>query len=273
MKKIIALVLATIMIVGCVFSLASCSGGTYDGLVVLKTDDLFDIEEYGVAFRKNSDLAKRLDEMFAEVFKDGTAKTLATKYGCESGLVETFEKGKSTATSTSDYDYIKNKGKLVIGVTVFEGFDTQDENGEWVGFDADMAKKFAEKLGVTAEFKEIEWDNKLVELESKAIDCIWNGMTVTDAILNACEVSGSYMINGQVVVIKKGAFKSVDELKNKTVAVEGGSAGYSQATEKLKDSKIKEVSAQTDALLEVKAGTSDACVIDYLLAKTLLKAD
>lgn len=272
MKKILSVILAALTLCFTVAGFSSCGkkGNVYDGLTVLETD-VFSQENYGVAFRKDSDLAVRLDEMFAELYGNGTATQIATKYGLEGSIVSTFEKGTSKATSTSDYDYIKGKGKLLVGVTVFDGMDYQDENGKWIGFDADMANKFAEKLGVTAEFVEIDWDNKLIDLAAKNIDCIWNGMTVTDAVLNACEVSGTYMVNGQVLVIKEGAFDSADKLAGKQIAVEGGSAGYSQATENFKTSTIKEVGSQVDALLEVSAGTSDACIIDYVLAKSLLK--
>lgn len=272
MKKILSVILAALTLCFTVAAFSSCGnkGNVYDGLTVLETD-VFSQENYGVAFRKGSDLAVRLDEMFAELYGNGMATNIAKTYGLEGSIVSTFENGTSKATSTSDYDYIKGKGTLVVGVTVFDGMDYQDANGKWIGYDADMANKFAEKLGVTAVFVEIDWDNKLIDLAAKNIDCIWNGMTVTDAILNACEVSGTYMVNGQVLVIKEGAFDSADKLAGKQIAVEGGSAGYSQATENFKTSTIKEVGSQVDALLEVSAGTSDACIIDYVLAKSLLK--
>lgn len=280
MKKILSFVLAILMIAAMAVTFASCKKddkdddgkkeNMYDGLSVLETD-VFSQENYGVAFRKGSNLAVKLDEMFTELYSNGTATETAAKYGLEGSIVKEFSNGTSTATSEDDYNYIKGKGTLVVGVTVFDGMDYQDDDGKWIGYDADMANKFAEKLGVKAEFVEIEWDNKLIDLASKNIDCIWNGMTVSDAILNACEVSGTYMVNGQVLVIKSGAFSSVSQLDGKKIAVEGGSAGYSQATENFKNSEIKEVTAQVDALLEVAAGTSDACIVDYVLAKSLLK--
>lgn len=278
MKKVLSLVLAILMIAAMAVTFASCKkdddkGGKknmYDGLTVLKAD-VFSQENYGVAFRKGSNLAVKLDEMFEELYSNGTATEVAKKYGLEGSIVNEFAKGTSSAASEDDYNYIKNKGTLVVGVTEFDGMDYQDKDGKWIGYDADMANKFAEKLGVKAEFVEIEWDNKLIDLASKNIDCIWNGMTINDAILNACEVSGTYMINGQVLVIKSGAFDSISQLEGKKIAVEGGSAGYSQATENFKNSEIKEVTAQVDALLEVASGTSDACIVDYVLAKSLLQ--
>ena len=117
----------------------------------------------------------------------------------------------ATAESTdSDLAYVKDKGTLVVGITDFEPMDYQDENGNWIGFDADLASAFAESLGVDVEFVEIDWDNKILELDGKTIDCVWNGMTLTA------------------------------------------------------------VTAQSDALMEVAAGTSDAAIIDSLMAAAMV---
>lgn len=103
--------------------------------------------------------------------------------------------------SGSDMEYVKEKGTLVVGVTDFEPMDYTDENGDWIGFDADMAKAFAKSLGVTAEFIEIDWDNKIMELESKNIDVVWNGMTLTDEVTSAMECTNAYCNNAQVIVV------------------------------------------------------------------------
>lgn len=86
----------------------------------------------------------------------------------------------SSSSEDSDVAYVKDKGTLVIGITDFAPMDYKNENGQWIGFDADMAKAFAKSLGVKAEFVEIDWDNKIMELDGKTIDCVWNGMTLTD---------------------------------------------------------------------------------------------
>ncbi len=274
MKKFLSLVLSVVVTLTACLTFASCGkdGNVYAGLTVLPTD-IFATEDYGVAFRKGSDLAGRLDAMFAADFADGTAARVAATYGVDGSLVTEFTARAAGEVTDRDYNAIRAKGKLVVGVTYFDGMDYQDAEGNWIGFDADMAKRFAASLGVTAEFVVIDWEKKLIDLNAGNIDCIWNGMTVTDAILNACEVSGTYMVNGQVLVIKEGAYKSLSELAGKVIAVEGGSAGYYQATENLGNCEIKEVTAQVNALLEVKAGTADACVVDYVLAKSLLDID
>ena len=108
----------------------------------------------------------------------------------------------SAAAAESDMEYVKNKGKLVVGITEFEPMDYKDASGNWIGFDADMAKLVAEKLGVDIEFTVINWDNKIMELDSKAIDVVWNGMTLTDEVKNSMECTNPYFNNAQVVVTK-----------------------------------------------------------------------
>ena len=177
---------------------------------------------------------------------------------------------KKTATD-SDLEYVKNNGKLVIGITDFDPMDYKDANGEWIGFDADLARKVCEKLGVTAEFKVITWGQKENELNTKSIDAIWNGMTITDAIKNVGDVSGAYMTNYQVVVVKDAKYTTVESLAGQTIVAEQGSAGESaiQANATLSKS-YKPVESQSDALLQVQSGQAAACVIDYVMAGSML---
>ena len=171
----------------------------------------------------------------------------------------------------SDLEYVQDKGKLVVGITNFEPMDYPDGNGGWIGFDADMAKAFAESLGVDVEFVEIVWDNKVMELNDKGIDCVWNGMTLTDAVNNAMSTSNAYCLNAQVVVLKSDIadqYQDVESIKSLNFVVEGGSAG----AEELEALGIDYLPAdsQADALMEVSAGTSDACVIDLLMAGAMI---
>lgn len=169
-----------------------------------------------------------------------------------------------------DLDYIKNNNKLVVGITEFEPMDYQ-ENGEWIGFDADMAKAFAKYLGVEVEFIVIDWDNKIFELENKSIDCVWNGMTLTDKVKNAMGCTAPYCKNAQVVVVKDeiaDQFQTEESLKDLAFAVEVDSAGK-EVVESL-GLTFTEVLYQSDALMEVAAGTSDACVIDLLMAGAMI---
>lgn len=176
-----------------------------------------------------------------------------------------------TDSGESDLAYVQTKGTLVVGMTDFAPMDYKDENGEWIGFDADMAKAFAESLGVDVEFLEINWDNKLMELDTKGIDVIWNGMTINDEVEAGASVSEPYCRNGQVVVVpvdKAEDYQTVESLSGLNFAVENGSAGAEQL-DALGLSYVAKTT-QADALLEVASGASDACVIDLLMAGAMI---
>lgn len=171
----------------------------------------------------------------------------------------------------SDMAYVKDNGKLVVGITDFEPMDYKDEDGEWIGFDADLAKAFGEKLGVDVEFVEIDWDNKVLELDAKSIDCVWNGMTLTDEVTSAMECSNAYCNNAQVAIVKADQaddYQTVESLADLSFAVEAGSAGEAEISALGYD--YTPVKAQSDALMEVAAGTSDAAVIDSLMAAAMV---
>lgn len=170
-----------------------------------------------------------------------------------------------------DSEYIKDKGTLVIGMTDFAPMDYQNEKGEWVGFDADLAKAFAESLGVKAEFVEITWGQKANELKTKTIDIVWNGMTLTDDVKAQMDCSVAYCKNAQVVVMKKeNAAKYADaaSMKDLQFAVEKGSAGEEMGTEN--GFKMTTVDKQAKALMEVASGTCDAAIIDMLMAGAMI---
>ena len=186
-------------------------------------------------------------------------------------LMLTLSLMTAVAEGAGDKQYVLDKGVLVVGITDFAPMDYRDDKGEWIGFDADVARAFAASLGVKVEFIEIDWDNKILELDAKAVDCIWNGMTLTDAVLNAMECSNPYMNNAQVVVVpadKAEAYQTVESLAGLTFAVEAGSAGEAVVTEL--GLTCTPVTAQADALMEVAAGTSDAAVIDALMANAMI---
>ncbi len=171
----------------------------------------------------------------------------------------------------SDLAYVQGKGTLIVGITEFEPMDYQNTSGEWIGFDADMAKAFAESLGVKVEFQVIDWDNKVFELDGKTIDVVWNGMTLTDEVKSAMECSNAYCNNTQVVVVpaaKAADYQSKESLSGLNFAVESGSAGQAQV--ELLGESYTEVLDQATALLEVNSGTADAAVIDSLMAGAMV---
>lgn len=189
----------------------------------------------------------------------------------EPQTLESDETMEGALVGESDMAYVQEKGVLVVGITDFAPMDYKDENGEWIGFDADMAKAFAESLGVEVEFIEIDWDNKVLELDSKAVDCIWNGMTLTDEVKAAMQTSNAYCNNAQVVIVPADVadqYATAEACADLQFAVEAGSAGKAEV-EALGYS-FTEVATQADALMEVAAGTSDAAVIDSLMAGAMV---
>ena len=171
----------------------------------------------------------------------------------------------------SDLAYVQDKGTLVIGITEFEPMDYQDADGNWIGFDADMAAAFAESLGVDVEFQVIDWDNKVMELDGKTIDVVWNGMTLTDEVNSAMDCSNAYCNNAQIVILPADVadqYPDAASMADLTFAVESGSAGQEQA--EANGFTYTEVVDQATAVLEVASGTADAAIIDSLMAGAMV---
>ncbi len=166
----------------------------------LKYTEKLTSEEYGAGCRKGSDLAEYINAVFYEADQSGKLEEIATTYGVQEALID-MPKAEYTESADGDVAYIKSKGKLVVGITDFAPMDYKDDNGEWIGFDADMARIVAEKLDVEIEFIVIDWDNKILELNNKSIDVVWNGMTLTDAVKAEMECTNPYCNNAQVVVV------------------------------------------------------------------------
>ena len=183
------------------------------------------------------------------------------------------EAASSSAAADSDLDYIKGNGKMVIGYTVYAPMNYTDDEGNFTGFDTELATAVCEKLGVEPDFVEINWDTKIVELDAKSIDCIWNGMTLTDDIMQNAATTKAYAKNAQVVVVKDGTdYTSTADLVGKTVVAEAGSAGEAaiEGDENLAQADYVSKSVQTDCLMEVAAGTADAAVLDLTLANAMI---
>ena len=235
MKKWIAMLLAALM----VFSMAACAA-------------------------KNEPAADQTNDQTA-------ADTQTSEPAEDTASGEDAAPAADQTAADSDMAYVQSKGTLVVGITDFAPMDYQDADGSWIGFDADLAKAFAESLGVEVQFQTIEWDNKLLELGSKSIDCVWNGMTLTDEVTSAMSCSNAYCNNSQVVIVpadKAADYADVEACKALSFAVEAGSAGMAEV-EKL-GASFTEVKDQATALMEVAAGTSDAAVIDSLMAGAMV---
>ena len=249
MKKLLALLLAAAMLC----SLAACGGDSAD------------------TTEPANDAAEPADDA-AEPADDAAEPADGTETETSGETAEEPAEEVSGDAAASDLAYVQDKGTLVVGITNFEPMDYKAEGSdEWIGFDADMAKQFAEYLGVDVEFMEITWDYKVMELDSKNIDAVWNGMTINDEVLAAMSVSTPYCTNAQVLVVpadEAADYTDLTSLEGLQVAVEAGSAGEEAATA-LGATTIP-VQAQSNTLLEVSAGTADAAVIDLLMAGAMI---
>ena len=230
-------------------------------------------EEYGIGCRKGSDLAQYINCVLGDAYQSGTIQKLAQQYGITEELLVPQQESTFTTGEDSDVSYIQQKGTLVVGITEFAPMDYKDENGQWIGFDADLAKLVAERLGVEIQFVVIDWGQKINELDSKAIDVVWNGMTLTEDIMANTATTKAYAKNAQVVVVKDGTdYTSTADLIGKTVVAEAGSAGETTITENADLSQADFISkaVQTDCLMEVAAGTADAAILDLTLASAMI---
>ncbi len=172
----------------------------------------------------------------------------------------------------ADSEYIQANGEMVVGMTVYAPMNFKAEDGSWTGFDTELTNAVCEKLGIKANFVEIDWDNKFPALSSKSIDCIWNGMTITDEVKLNADVSKAYVKNAQIVVMKKDAvanYTDVESMKDLKFVAESGSAGEAAIADNGLNANYVAVPAQTDALLEVMSGSADACVIDITMANAM----
>lgn len=198
-------------------------------LMIVPNLELSD-EKYGIAARKDGAYtAKMISKTIIELYKDGTVQNIANKYGLIESLAidENTNIDLSDETGKADFDKIIKNGTLVIGYTIFAPIAYEEEN-ELIGFDIDLAKAVCNKLGVEVKFQLINWDTKVFELESGAIDVIWNGMTITDELKENTSLSIPYLKNKQVAVIRvedAEKYKTTDDMSKAIIVVEKGSAG------------------------------------------------
>lgn len=188
-------------------------------------------EYYGIGARKGSGIINAINQALVDLKKAGDIDAISEKYGLTDDIDIDTDKTYDIATDNDDYKYITEKGKLIIGYTVFAPIAYPNEDNNLIGFDIELARKVAEKLGLDVEFQEIVWATKETELSAKTIDLIWNGMTITDERKESMEMSAPYMQNKQVAVIRKDDAdkftKDTETWKEATMIAESGSAGES----------------------------------------------
>ncbi len=270
MKKLFTLLVTAILAITCAFGLTAC-GTTYKDLAIIEVGG--ETESFGIAFRQGSDLTRKVEDAIAEIIGEGKLAPLAEKYGV-AGVNEYVPAAAANETS-DDYANAKAYGKLKVGITDYKPMDYKEKgSNEWIGFDADLARFVCEKLELDVEFIEINWDNKLLELESGKIDCIWNGMTITNEILAKADVSVPYMENRQVAVVLKSnadKYATLDKMAGVRIAAEAGSAGekFIKNNSNLVDGLVS-VDAQSDAFTEVMSGKSEIAIVDFMMAKALI---
>lgn len=236
MKKTLALLLAVMM---CVLSFAAC--GTTDESSTAST---------------NSEASNASTE--SAVSTGDSASTDAS----------------TDETVYAGWDYIKNNGKIVIGLDdTFAPMGFRDEANNLVGFDIDLAKAVGEILGVTVEFKPIDWNAKEMELSSKNIDCIWNGMSATPARQESMSLTNKYLNNRIVIMTLNGEVKvaSAADLANYKVGTQADSAALevmlaNEAIDSFKDN-ISEYPTYDEAILDMEAGRIDCIVVDEVLGE------
>ncbi len=177
--------------------------------------------------------------------------------------------GLTACGEDDDVQAVKDSGKLVVGVTIYAPMDYIDNEGNWTGFDAELAQQFATSLGVKCQIVIITWANKVAELNSRQIDLVWNGMTASEELGKKIDFSVSYAKNAQVAVVRAdSSITTKEQIKNASIAVENGSAGHTVAGE-IGATDVTPLTAQVDALNDVKAGQSQVAIIDITMAQSV----
>lgn len=181
-----------------------------------------------------------------------------------------FVTSLAACNEKSDWEKIQEKGELVIGITYFKPMN-YFEGDKLVGFETEFATAVCDIIGVTPKFQEINWNNKIVELQSGTIDVIWNGMTINEEYYDNMEISNAYMTNRQVAIINKAnasTYTDLASMADAKLGAEQQSAGEKaiRANATLADNEIVTLTAQSDVLNELKAGTIDVGFIDIVMA-------
>ncbi len=181
---------------------------------------------------------------------------------------------KDAAAEDTSWAYVEDKGELIVGLDdTFAPMGFRDEDGKLVGFDIDLATAVAKELGVKVKFQPINWDSKAMELESKNIDCIWNGMYITDEVKEKMTLSNKYL-NNQIIIMaldKKVKVEKAEDLANYKIATQVDSSGLkvlteNEAYESYKDN-ITEYKTYDQAIMDMQTGRMDCVVVDQVLGE------
>ncbi len=188
------------------------------------------------------------------------------------GLFTGCNKKNAASGSDDSLNAIMERGKFVVGLDdSFPPMGFRDENNEIVGFDIDLAKEVASRLNLEFQAQPIDWSAKEQELNTGKIDCIWNGLTITEERLAALSFSKPYLENAQVLVVKKDSgIKTLADMAGKTIGLQSGSSA-ADALDASKDFKkslknVVEFKENVTALNDLEIGGVDGVVMDSIVA-------
>ena len=279
LKRLAVLACVFLLAVGMLAGCGSTGAGGAKKYVVL--EDTLTEEQYGVGFR-NEDIAFGLEVQKAldEIFSDGTGMELSQKwFGTDTLLKDPAYIEEDVAPGGDDsWEKIKEKGKIIVGLDdSYPPMGFRDENGELVGYDIDLAKEAAKRLGVEIEFQPIDWDSKEMELTTGKVDCLWNGLSITDERIEELYFAKPYIANKQIIIVPEGSsIKTRADLKDKTVGLQKGSSSYNALTSDPVSKEVKEIKEyvnNVDAYNDLKAGRIDAFVVDSVVGEYMLAQD
>ena len=275
MKRLLALARAALMLIAVC---ASC--GSKKAYVVL--EDNFGAEEYAIGFRKDDyALAAKVQEILDEMAKDGAAGKISKEwFGREDAFLQgkEFPREMKTVSGDNSLQYILDKGEIVLGLDEsFPPMGFRDsKTGEITGYDIDLAKEMAKRLGVELKIQPIDWAAKEMELDSKNIDMIWNGMSVTDERVQNMFLSKPYLANTQCIIVAADSpIKTKADLAGKKVALqEGSSAMEAVEADEATYATIGELvtfAENLTAYMDLKAGRVDAFVVDRVVGEWIIE--
>ena len=242
---------------------------TTEKYTVLSED--FGAENYAIGFRRGDDaLAKKVSDILAEMTADGKAGEIAKKWFGSDVMLRDPEYPRELNEEKGDasLQYILDKGELILGLDeTFPPMGYRDANGDIIGFDIDLATEVCSRLGVKLKLQPINWDSKEMELNGKTIDCIWNGMSITDERISGMDLSTPYIANKQIIIVKSDSGISTKaDLAGKTVGAQQGSSAVdaisAEPDVKASFGSLNEYASNDEAFLDLKAGRIDVLVVD-----------
>ena len=242
----------------------------------------FGAENYAIGFRRGDDaLAKKISDILAEMTEDGKAGEIAKKWFGSDVMLRNPEYPRELNEEEGDasLQYILDKGELILGLDeTFPPMGYRDANGDIIGFDIDLATEVCSRLCVKLKLQPINWDSKEMELSGKTIDCIWNGMSVTDERINGMDLSTPYIANKQIIIVKSDSGISTKaDLAGKTVGAQQGSSAVdaisAEPDVKASFGSLNEYASNDEAFLDLKAGRIDVLVVDEVYGRYMISQD